>query len=122
MTVDGEEIKAQIWDTAGQERFSSMMGTYYRKAKGALLLFSVSDKQSFVDAAGWLQQIQELGEEGTMVLLVGNKCDMESTAREVPTSARDLTEGIKVATVRAFSAIYVSTNTFHLPFSRCAMC
>jgi len=83
MTVDGEEIKAQIWDTAGQERFSSMMGTYYRKAKGALLLFSVSDKQSFVDAAGWLQQIQELGEEGTMVLLVGNKCDMEHSAREV---------------------------------------
>jgi small GTP-binding protein len=88
MTVDEEEIKAQIWDTAGQERFSSMMGTYYRKAKGALLLFSVSDAQSFVDAKGWLQQIQELGEEGTMVLLVGNKSDVESPTREVQSYTR----------------------------------
>jgi len=87
MTVDEEEVKAQIWDTAGQERFSSMMGTYYRKAKGALLLFSVTDRQSFEDAEGWYQQIMELGEEGTMVLLVGNKCDVDGSARVV--SAED---------------------------------
>jgi GTPase SAR1 family protein len=64
-----------------------MMGTYYRKAKGALLLFSLSDKQSFVDAEAWRQQILELGEEGTMVLLVGNKCDMSDANRQV--SAED---------------------------------
>jgi len=85
MEVDGEDVKAQIWDTAGQERYSSMMGTYYRKAKGALLLFSVTDRQSFLDAEGWLTQIRELGEEGTMVLLVGNKCDVDTSTREVST-------------------------------------
>jgi GTPase SAR1 family protein len=80
-----------------------MMGTYYRKAKGALLLFSVTDRQSFIDAEGWLQQIQELGEEGTMVLLVGNKCDVGASARTV--SADD---------GRAFAAkhgmIYIETS------------
>jgi Ras-related protein Rab-11A len=83
MTVDGEDVKAQIWDTAGQERFSSMMGTYYRKAKGALLLFSITDRQSFIDADGWFKQIMELGEEGVMVLLVGNKSDVDESDREV---------------------------------------
>jgi Ras-related protein Rab-11A/Ras-related protein Rab-11B len=87
MSVDEEEVKAQIWDTAGQERFSSMMGTYYRKAKGALLLFSITDKQSFVDADAWHKQILELGDEGTVVLLVGNKCDVEPSTRAV--SAED---------------------------------
>mmetsp|Transcript_36361 Transcript_36361/g.46867 ORF Transcript_36361/g.46867 Transcript_36361/m.46867 type:complete len:185 (+) Transcript_36361:105-659(+) len=85
MTVDEQEVKAQIWDTAGQERFSSMMGTYYRKAKGALLLFSITDKQSFLDADGWRKQILELGEEGTMILLVGNKCDVSESDRKVST-------------------------------------
>jgi small GTP-binding protein len=103
MEVDGEDVKAQIWDTAGQERYSSMMGTYYRKAKGALLLFSVTDRQSFIDADGWLTQIRELGEEGTMVLLVGNKCDVDPSTREV--SADD---------ARAFAAsrdlVYIETS------------
>ena len=63
MDIGEESVKAQIWDTAGQERFSSMMGTYYRKAKGALLLFSVTDEQSFEDAEGWRQQLSELGDE-----------------------------------------------------------
>lgn len=85
MTVDNEDVKAQIWDTAGQERFSSMMGTYYRKAKGALLLFSITDHQSFIDANEWYKQIMELGEEGVMVLLVGNKCDVDESEREVST-------------------------------------
>ncbi len=60
-----------------------MMGTYYRKSKGCLLLFSVSDRVSFQDAVGWHQQVLELGEEGTMTLLVGNKCDVDANRREV---------------------------------------
>ena len=58
MTVDDEQVKAQIWDTAGQERYSSMMGTYYRKAKGALLLFSVADRASYDDVDGWRDQVK----------------------------------------------------------------
>lgn len=37
----------QIWDTAGQERYASMMKTYYRKAKGSLLVYDVTSRASF---------------------------------------------------------------------------
>ena len=83
MDIGEESVKAQIWDTAGQERFSSMMGTYYRKAKGALLLFSVTDEQSFEDAEGWRQQLSELGDDDCVVMLVANKVDVAEEDRKV---------------------------------------
>uniref|UniRef100_A0A7S2RFG9 Uncharacterized protein n=1 Tax=Rhizochromulina marina TaxID=1034831 RepID=A0A7S2RFG9_9STRA len=92
MTVDGEAVKAQIWDTAGQERFSTMMGTYYRKAKGALLLFSVTDRESFVDAEAWRQQVTELAEPDIEVLLVGNKVDVQESRKVSPEEAQTMAD------------------------------
>lgn len=78
MYVEGTKIKAQIWDTAGQERFSQMMGTYYRKAKAAVLVYDVSDKSSFKAVESWRQELETHGESDTTLLLVGNKSDLKS--------------------------------------------
>ena len=44
---DDKLVKAQIWDTAGQERYRSIASSYYRGAVGALLVYDVTDRNSF---------------------------------------------------------------------------
>ena len=55
--LDELKIKAQIWDTAGQERFNAMMSSYYRKAKGAMLVYDISCRSSFDNIAKWADEL-----------------------------------------------------------------
>jgi len=47
--VDGKNIKFQIWDTAGQERFRTITSAYYRGSQAILMVFDVTDGNSFAD-------------------------------------------------------------------------
>ena len=49
----------QIWDTAGQERYNAMMTTYYRKAKAALLLYDIANRDSFDHLESWYATLME---------------------------------------------------------------
>jgi len=69
-------IKLQIWDTAGQESFRSITRSYYRGASGALLTFDVTRRQTFESIGGWLSDLREYGEDGVVIILVGNKVDL----------------------------------------------
>jgi len=81
--VDSDKVKIQIWDTAGQERFRAITTTYYHGAHGALLVYDVTNGQSFKNAARWLKELRDYGEDGIPVVLVGNKVDLEAS-RSVP--------------------------------------
>ena len=78
------KIKVQIWDTAGQERYKSITKTYYKGAKGALIVYDITKKDSFQNIDKWIQDLKEFGEEDAAILIVGNKCDLEDK-REVTT-------------------------------------
>ncbi|CAN1333797.1 GTP-binding protein YPTM2 [Linum perenne] len=65
---DGKTIKLQIWDTAGQERFRTITSSYYRGAHGIIVVYDVTDQESFNNVKQWLNEI----------LLVGNKSDLTS--------------------------------------------
>lgn len=75
--LDGKTAKFQVWDTAGQERFKTITTAYYRSAMGFLLVYDVTDEQSFTDIRTWHANIQEHARDNVEVILVGNKCDME---------------------------------------------
>ncbi|XP_042500678.1 ras-related protein RABA6b-like [Macadamia integrifolia] len=75
-------IKAQIWDTAGQERFRAITSSYYRGARGALLVYDITRRQTFNSLAKWLKEIREFGDSDMAIALVGNKTDL-GHAREV---------------------------------------
>ena len=74
--LDGKTIKLQIWDTAGQERFRTITTAYYRGAMGILLVYDVSDEQSFQNIRNWIRNIEQHAADGVNKVLVGNKCDM----------------------------------------------
>uniref|UniRef100_A0A3Q4BUV0 Ras-related protein Rab-25 n=1 Tax=Mola mola TaxID=94237 RepID=A0A3Q4BUV0_MOLML len=77
-------VKAQIWDTAGLERYRAITSAYYRGAVGALLVYDISKHLTYESTERWLKELYEHADPHIVVMLVGNKTDLESL-RTVPT-------------------------------------
>ena len=77
LEIDSKKVKMQIWDTAGQERFKNIISSYYRGAHGILLLYDVTDKESFKNLSNWLIEIEKNASKNILRILIGNKCDLE---------------------------------------------
>ncbi|XP_022919844.1 ras-related protein Rab-8A [Onthophagus taurus] len=75
INLDGVPIKLQIWDTAGQERFRTLTTAYYRGAMGILLMYDVTNLESFNHITYWLQNIEENASPHVVTVLAGNKCE-----------------------------------------------
>eukprot|EP01124_Arcella_intermedia_P023692 TRINITY_DN3817_c0_g1_i1.p1 TRINITY_DN3817_c0_g1~~TRINITY_DN3817_c0_g1_i1.p1 ORF type:complete len:143 (+),score=32.08 TRINITY_DN3817_c0_g1_i1:235-663(+) len=76
MECKGHLIKLQIWDTAGQERFRSITHSYFRGAQGYILVYDVTQRNTFNHIRYWLSEIRNHGREGFYTIIVGNKTDM----------------------------------------------
>lgn len=74
--LDGKTVKLQIWDTAGQERFRTITSSYYRGSHGIIIVYDVTDQDSFDGVKMWLQEIDRYATSNVLKLLVGNKCDL----------------------------------------------
>uniref|UniRef100_A0A8D3AJI0 Ras-related protein Rab-35 n=1 Tax=Scophthalmus maximus TaxID=52904 RepID=A0A8D3AJI0_SCOMX len=57
--MEGERVKLQIWDTAGQERFRTITSTYYRNTHGVIIVYDVTNPESFVNVKRWLNEISQ---------------------------------------------------------------
>lgn len=80
----GVRVKLQIWDTAGQERFRSMAPIYYRGAHVCVLVYDITDRQSFDDVRSWLEELGRTVPKETAIFVVGAKTDLaESRGRAV---------------------------------------
>jgi len=76
-------VKLQLWDTAGQERFRTITHTYYRGAHGVMLVFDVTQRESFQNLQDWLGDVRKFGSPSVPLLLVGNKYDAPEAERQV---------------------------------------
>ncbi|KAL1781872.1 ras-related protein Rab-27A [Sigmodon hispidus] len=89
----GQRIHLQLWDTAGQERFRSLTTAFFRDAMGFLLLFDLTNEQSFLNVRNWISQLQMHAYcENPDIVLCGNKSDLEDQRAVKEEEARDLAE------------------------------
>ena len=67
----------QIWDTAGKEHFKNIISSYYRGASGILLIYDITDRESFESLSLWLIEIEKNASKNVKILLIGNNCDLK---------------------------------------------
>ncbi|XP_076932298.1 ras-related protein Rab11D-like [Bidens hawaiensis] len=84
LVIQHKSVKAQIWDTAGQERYRAVTSAYYRGAVGAMLVYDITKRQTFDRIPRWLEELRNHADKNIVIILIGNKCDLED-ARAVPT-------------------------------------
>lgn len=66
----------QVWDTAGQERFRTITASYYRGSNGIIVVYDVTDRESFDHVSYWMKEVDRLAAPDVCRLLVGNKSDL----------------------------------------------
>ncbi|GAA5857863.1 hypothetical protein JCM1840_000941 [Sporobolomyces johnsonii] len=86
LNVSGTKVRFQIWDPAGQERFRSMAPLYYRGALAAILVYDITDENSFQDIKIWLEELRKNMSSELIILVVGAKADLATSYRTIPLS------------------------------------
>ena len=74
-TEEGVDLKLKLWDTAGQERFKSVSVKNLRYSQAAIVVFDLTEKESFDKVTDWLKEIREFSDK-MPVGLFGNKSDL----------------------------------------------
>ena len=96
---NNKNIKLQIWDTAGQDRFRAITKNYYKGANGIILIYDVTNMQTYENVKNWISQIKEEASPNVIIYLVGNKIDVPDEQRLIKAE-----DGQKIA------------DEFNLPF------
>ena len=89
MEVNGKKVKLQIWDTAGQERFKNITASYYRGGNGVLVVYDITDRDSFENLNSWLIEIEKNANKNVYKLLIGNKSDLEEKRKVTYQEGKD---------------------------------
>ncbi|XP_055996109.1 EF-hand calcium-binding domain-containing protein 4B-like isoform X5 [Ostrea edulis] len=87
IVLESQVIVLQLWDTAGQERYRSITKQYFRKADGVIMMYDVTTEATFTNVRNWVTSVKDGVEEGTAMVVVGNKTDLieEQDRRAVKT-------------------------------------
>ena len=74
--IEDTQLTLTFYDTAGQEKFQSITKSYYKGVGACILVYDLTNKESFTDLSKWQKQINENAEAEIPVLVVGNKTDI----------------------------------------------
>ena len=95
--IDGHNIKAQIWDTAGQERYKAITSAYYKGAKGAFVVYDITNNTSFESIEKWINDLKGAADKDLTIIVVGNKCDLEEKRQVTKEKGEEKANKLEVA-------------------------
>ena len=75
--IKDQIYRIQIWDTAGQENFRSITRAYYKNCVCAMVVYDITNSNSFQHIQNWIEEIQEQSPKTVLIILIGNKIDLE---------------------------------------------
>ena len=94
MYLDDRTIRLQLWDTAGQERFRALIPSYIRDSSVAVIVYDVTNRQSFMDVDKWVEDVRNERGTDVIIMVAGNKIDLADkrvvTLEEGDAKAADL--------------------------------
>uniref|UniRef100_A0A5K3EJG8 Ras and EF-hand domain-containing protein n=1 Tax=Mesocestoides corti TaxID=53468 RepID=A0A5K3EJG8_MESCO len=131
MMIDGNVYTIEIWDTAGQEKFHSLARQYFRKCDGAILMYDVSSRESFLGVRDWISMLEEnCGETFLPRVVVGNKIDLRdgpensikppATAFITTQQGKDLAKVYKAEFVETSVLNYVNVDQVIVDLASCS--
>ncbi|KAJ0183876.1 hypothetical protein K1T71_000299 [Dendrolimus kikuchii] len=77
LNINGKRINLSIWDTAGQEKFHALGPIYYRNSNGAILVYDITDEDSFGKVKNWVKELKKMLGSDILLAIAGNKIDLE---------------------------------------------
>lgn len=77
LNIGGKRVNLSIWDTAGQERFHALGPIYYRDSNGAILVYDITDEDSFQKVKNWVKELRKMLGNDICLCIAGNKIDLE---------------------------------------------
>lgn len=94
VNLNGKRVNLSIWDTAGQERFHALGPIYYRESHGAVLVYDITDQDSFQKVKNWVRELRRMLGDDICLVIAGNKTDLERerhvSLEEAETYAREV--------------------------------
>lgn len=96
ISIEGKRVQLQMWDTAGQERFRTITRSYYRGSQGIVVVYDITDSDTFENVKHWLEEIDKNAGSGVVKLLVGNKQDLESSRKVTYAQGKEFADSIGV--------------------------
>ena len=103
VALNDTTVKFEIWDTAGQERYHSLAPMYYRGAAAAIVVYDITNRDTFQRAKQWVKELQRQGNPNIVIALAGNKSDLNSKRKVEPEEAESCAAQLG-ATVAQFGA------------------
>lgn len=94
-------IKVQVWDTAGQERYRSITNAYYRGAEGIMIVFDLTNRESFNSIQNWIEEVTRFTGDDIIIVCLGNKSDLKKSIDRNVLDDFTKTKGIKILEVSA---------------------
>jgi Ras-related protein Rab-5C len=108
-------VDLHIWDTAGQERYSSLTSLYYRSSNIAIIMYDITNPDSFIKAQDYYYDLISKGPENIVIGLVGNKSDIaiqDPLRRTIPFSVgKDWAD--------THNILFAETNVFNDNDAKC---
>ena len=96
-----------VWDTAGQEKYRSMTKLFFKNAKICILVYDVTNKQTFDDLNNWLYLLKDIEKDDVILGVVGNKADLFIREEVREEEAKDYANSIKAK----FSLVSAKENS-----------
>ena len=76
VTINNQDVHLTLYDTAGQEKFRSLIPMYIREAQIILIVYDVTNKESFESIPKWFTDILNVKNDEAVFVLIGNKIDL----------------------------------------------
>ena len=94
--INEDKVSAQIWDTAGQEKYNALTSSYYKGAKGAIVVYDITQESTFLKVEQFAKDLKEKSDKNVYMILVGNKIDLEENRKVSKEEGKILADKLKM--------------------------